>query len=124
MLKVGWLTFGRPINRYVCYGAGRFIKDGWLTLSRPINRYVCYGAGRFIKDGWLTLGRPIGVRVLVRGVLYSSFWSPLRRWYFIASMRKSLQCELFLMSSSSSTLCTRYSCVNRGRRTCSISCEM
>ena len=46
-----------------------------------------------------------GVRGLVLSVLMRCRWSAGSRWYFIASMRKSLQVLLFLIRASSSTIC-------------------
>lgn len=55
----------------------------------------------------LTLGRLTGVLGLVLGFLIKSLWSRGSRWYFIASMRKSLQVLLFFIKASSSTVWTR-----------------
>ena len=70
----------------------------------------------------MTLGRPIGVLGRVRGDWTRVLWSLVKRWYFIASMRKSLQAKLRLISGSDSTRSTRYSRDSNGSRTFSMSC--
>lgn len=52
----------------------------------------------------LTFGRLTGVLGLVLGFLIKSLWSRGSKWYFMASMRKSLQVLLFFIKASSSTV--------------------
>lgn len=54
-----------------------------------------------------TFGMLIGVRGRVLSVFMRWRWSAGNRWYFIASMRKSLQVLLFFIKASSSTIWNR-----------------
>lgn len=90
-----------------------------------MNSCFCYlriALGAWPPTTYITLGKPIGVLGRVLGDCTDDRCSLLSRWYFIASIRKSLHMLLFLTSISVSTRLTRYSRDRRGRRTCSMSC--
>ena len=83
--------------------------------------YLRIALGAWPPTTYITLGKPIGVLGRVLGDCTDDRCSLLSRWYFIASIRKSLHMLLFLTSISVSTRLTRYSRDSRGRRTCSMS---
>ena len=84
--------------------------------------HLLMALGAWPPTTYMTLGNPIGVRGRVLGDCRSVRWSLLKRWYFKASIKKSLQELLFFTRASVSTRLTRYSRDRRGRRTCSINC--
>lgn len=83
--------------------------------------YLRIAFGAWPPTTYITFGKPIGVLGRVLGDCTDDRCSLLSRWYFIASIRKSLHMLLFLTSISVSTRLTRYSRDSRGSRTCSMS---
>lgn len=83
--------------------------------------YLRIALGAWPPTTYITFGKPIGVLGRVLGDCTDDRCSLVSRWYFIASIRKSLHMLLFLTSISVSTRLTRYSRERRGRRTCSMS---
>ena len=95
-----------------------------VLSGHSVNTYLQYlriALGAWPPTTYITLGKPIGVLGRVLGDCTDDRCSLLSRWYFIASIRKSLHMLLFLTSISVSTRLTRYSRDRRGRRTCSMS---
>ena len=99
----------------------------WLGRSMPnrvgnCTNYLRIALGAWPPTTYITLGKPIGVLGRVLGDCTEDRWSFVSKWYFIASIKKSLHMLLFLTSASVSTRLTRYSRDRRGSRTCSINC--
>ena len=101
-----------------------FVRLGRFTQNRVGNctNYLRIALGAWPPTTYITLGKPIGVLGRVLGDCTEDRWSFVSKWYFIASIKKSLHMLLFLTSASVSTRLTRYSRDRRGSRTCSINC--
>ena len=110
----------RSVLRVIVVLAKQFF---WLCGDRwGLNSvYLRIAFGAWPPTTYITFGNPMGVLGRVLGDWTDERCSFVSKWYFMASIKKSLHMLLFLTNISVSTRLTRYSRDRRGSRTCSIS---
>lgn len=83
------------------------VKSNTASSRAPVKDWKCHQEQGWGDTNWqaqLTFGKLTGVLGFVLGFFISCLWSRGSKWYFMASIRKSLQVLLFLIKASSSTV--------------------